>query len=250
MRRAEIADVRVVEGLDELQHLAIAADVFAAAAFVELAHTVDTDAVLTHMLDDGLRVFDEILLVLVEAVIIRRQLEILAFRGFAVFAEQFLRHEFECQQTVADVFRKQLLECVADHRVRRVPVDDGTVGDGGRAADFQAETVERACADRFAGACHDTLRHVARGRLGERQYENFFRGGVLRGEQPCDISDDGGGFACSRAREHEGIVARSCDCTDLLVAQIVLFDFADGRADLVDTFGCQQRLRHKLLRRL
>ena len=67
-------------------------------------------------------------------------------------------------------------------------------------------------------ACHDTLRHVARGRLGERQYENFFRGGALRGEQPCDISDDGGGFACSRAREHEGIVARSCDCTDLLVA--------------------------------
>ena len=57
-------------------------------------------------------------------------------------------------------------------------VDDGTVGDGGRTADFQAETVERACADRFAGACHDALRHFVRGRLGERQYENLF--GVAR----------------------------------------------------------------------
>ena len=61
-----------------------------------------------------------------------------------------------------------------------------TVGDGGRAADFQAETVERACADRFAGACHDTLRHVARGRLGERQYENFFRGAARAMQQAID----------------------------------------------------------------
>ena len=113
-----------------------------------------------------------------------------------------------------------------------------------------AETVERACADRFAGACHDTLRHVARGRLGERQYENFFRGGALRGEQPCDISDNGGGFACSRAREHEGIVARSCDCTDLLVAQIMLFDFADDILHPLNLLGREHWLRHKLLRRL
>ena len=125
-------------------------------------------------------------------------------------------------------------------------VDDGTVGDGGRTADFQAETVERACADRFAGACHDALRHFVRGRLGERQYENLFGGGTLGGKQPCDISDDGSGFAGSRARKHEGVVTCAGDRADLLVAQFVLFDCADCRARLLDSLGRQQRLRSEL----
>lgn len=185
--RAEIADIRVVQRLDELQHLTITADMFAAAPLIELAHAVDADIVLPHVLDDGLRVLDKALPVLVESVIIRRQLEILTFRGGAILAEQLLRHELECEQTVGDVLCEQPVKRVSYHGVRRMAVDDGTVGDGGRTADFQAETVERACADRFAGACHDALRHFVRGRLGERQYENLFGGGAFCGKQPCDI---------------------------------------------------------------
>lgn len=127
---------------------------------------------------------------------------------------------------------------------------DGTVDDGGRTADFQAETVERACADRFAGACHDALRHFVRGRLGERQYENLFGGGAFCGKQPCDISDDGSGFAGSRARKHEGVVTCAGDRADLLVAQFVLFDIADDVTRLVDAVGWQQRLRGELCRPL
>ena len=56
--RAEIADIRVVQRLDELQHLTITADMFAAAPLIELAHAVDADIVLPHVLDDGLRVLD------------------------------------------------------------------------------------------------------------------------------------------------------------------------------------------------
>ena len=41
--RAEIADIRVVQRLDELQHLTITADMFAAAPLIELAHAVDAD---------------------------------------------------------------------------------------------------------------------------------------------------------------------------------------------------------------
>ena len=216
---------------------------FAAAPLIELAHAVDADIVLPHVLDDGLRVFDKALPVLVESVIIRRQLELLTFRGGAILAEQLLRHELECEQTVGDVLCEQPVKRVSHHGVRRMAVDDGTVGDGGRTADFQAETVERACADRFAGACHDALRHFVRGRLGERQYENLFGGGAFCGKQPCDISDDGGGFACSRAREHEGVVTCAGDRADLLVAQFVLFDIADDVTRFVDAVGWQQRLR-------
>ena len=248
--RAEIADIRVVQRPDELQHLTITADMFAAAPLIELAHAVDADIVLPHVLDDGLRVLDKALPVLVESVIIRRQLEILTFRGGAILAEQLLRHELECEQTVGDVLCEQPVKRVSYHGVRRMAVDDGTVGDGGRTADFQAETVERACADRFAGACHDALRHVARGRLGERQYENLFGGGAFCGKQPCDISDDGSGFAGSRARKHEGVVTCAGDRADLLVAQFVLFDIADDVTRFVDAVGWQQRLRGELCRPL
>ncbi len=44
--RAEIADIRVVQRPDELQHLTITADMFAAAPLIELAHAVDADIVL------------------------------------------------------------------------------------------------------------------------------------------------------------------------------------------------------------
>ena len=223
---------------------------FAAAPLIELAHAVDADIVLPHVLDDGLRVLDKALPVLVESVIIRRQLEILTFRGGAILAEQLLRHELECEQTVGDVLCEQPVKRVSYHGVRRMAVDDGTVGDGGRTADFQAETVERACADPFAGACHDALRHFVRGRLGERQYENLFGGGAFCGKQPCDISDDGSGFAGSRARKHEGVVTCAGDRADLLVAQFVLFDIADDATRLVDAVGWQQRLRGELCRPL
>ena len=223
---------------------------FAAAPLIELAHAVDADIVLPHVLDDGLRVFYKALPVLVESVIIRRQLEILTFRGGAILAEQLLRHELECEQTVGDVLCEQPVKRVSYHGVRRMAVDDGPAGDGGCAADFQAETVECAGADRLAGACHDALRHFVRGRLGERQHENLFGGGALGGEQPCDVADDGGGFAGSRAREHEGVMAGAGDRADLLVAQFVLFDIADDVTRFVDAVGWQQRLRGELCRPL
>lgn len=247
---AEMLDVCVVQRFDELQHLAVAADMFAAVAFVERAHAVDADIVLPHMLDDGLRVFNEVLPILVEIVIIRRQLEILAFRGGAILAEQLLRHQFERQQTVGDVLCEQPVKRVSYHGVRRMAVDDGTVGDGGCAADLQPKTMECAGADRLAGACHDALRHLVRGRLGERQHENLFGGGALGGEQPGDVADDGGGFAGSRTREHEGVMAGSGDRADLLVAQFVLFDIADDVTRFVDAVGWQQRLRGELCRPL
>ena len=157
LRRAEIADIRVIERFDELQHFTIMADMLATAPFVELAHAADVDVVLPHVLDDGLRAFNETLLVLVETVVVRRQLEIFTFRGGTVFAEQFLRHELERQQAVGDVLFEQSFERGAHYAVRRMPGDDGTIGDGRCTADFQAETVERACADRFAGTCHDAV---------------------------------------------------------------------------------------------
>ena len=43
-------------------------------------------------------------------------------------------------------------------------------------------------------------------------------------------------------------MAGSGDCADLFVAQVVLFDFADDRARLVDSFGWKQRLRSELRR--
>lgn len=89
------------------------------------------------------------------------------------------------------------------------------------------------------------MRHVVRGFPGERQHEDLLGRGTFRGEQPCDVADDGGGFAGSRTREHEGVMAGSGDCADLFVAQVVLFDFADDRARLVDSFGWKQRLRGK-----
>lgn len=69
-------------------------------------------------------------------------------------------------------------------------------------------------------------------------------------KQPCDISDDGSGFACSRARKHEGVVTCAGDRADLLVAQFVLFDIADDVTRLVDAVGWQQRLRGELCRPL
>ena len=163
--RAEIADIRVVQRLDELQHLTITADMFAAA--LSLSSRMPSMPILFCRMCWMMvcAFFDKALPVLVESVIIRRQLEILTFRGGAILAEQLLRHELECEQTVGDVLCEQPVKRVSYHGVRRMAVDDGTVGDGGRTADFQAETVERACADRFAGACHDALRHFVRGRL-------------------------------------------------------------------------------------
>ena len=246
LRCAEIVEIRVVKRFDELQHLTVAADMLAAAPLVELAHAVDVDVVLPHVLDDGLRVFDEALLVLVEAVIVRRQLEILVFRGSAVLAEQFLRHELERQQTVVDILCEQPFERGAYHAIRRVSVDDGAFRDGGCAADLQPKTMECAGADRLAGACHDAMRHVVRGFPGERQHEDLLGRGTIRGEQPCDVADDGGGFAGSRTREHEGVMAGSGDCADLFVAQLMLFDCADCFARLLDSLGRQQRLRTEL----
>ena len=175
--RAEIADIRVVQRLDELQHLTITADMFAAAPLIELAHAVDADIVLPHVLDDGLRVLDKALPVLVESVTIRRQLEILTFRGGAILAEQLLRHELECEQTVGDVL------CEQRSTVSRTTAFDAWPSMMGRLAMVAARQISRPrlwnVHARIVCRClHDALRHFVRGRLGERQYENLF--GVAR----------------------------------------------------------------------
>lgn len=169
--RAEIADIRVVQRPDELQHLTITADMFAAAPLIELAHAVDADIVLPHVLDDGLRVLDKALPVLVESVIIRRQLEILTFRGGAILAEQLLRHELECEQTVGDVL------CEQRSNVSRTTAFDAWPSMMGRLAMVAARRFPgRDCGTCMArillpGACHDALRHFVRGRLVNDKHE-------------------------------------------------------------------------------
>ena len=110
--------------------------------------------------------------------------------------------------------------------------------------------MEGACANDFAGALRDAARHFVGGSFGERQHQNLFGSGGSCVQQPCDIADDGSGFAGSRTCKHQRIVTSSGDGADLLVVQIMLFDFADDIPRPCNLFGGKQRLRHKLLSRL